>query len=166
MANIVKRENQGVARGAAGQRWDPFRAMDALLRWDPFREELSGFPGGDFAPRFELKETKDGYVVKADLPGVKEADVEVSLNGNLLSVKGQREEEHHEEGESYYTSERSYGSFARTFTLPDSVDSEHVDADLKDGVLTIRIPRRPEAQPKRIPIGAGGGGTGDGNAKA
>ena len=64
----------------------------------------------------------------------------MSLNGNLLSVKGQREEEHHEQGESYYTSERTYGSFARTFTLPDGLDSEQVDADLKDGVLTVRIP--------------------------
>ncbi len=155
MANIVKRENQGnqgLARGAAGQRWDPFRAMDALLRWDPFRDDLRDLAGGDFAPRFELKETKEGYVIKADLPGVKESDLELALNGNLLSIKGHREEEHHEEGESYYTTERSYGSFARTFTLPDSVDSEHVDADLKEGVLTVRVPKRPEAQPKRIPI--------------
>jgi HSP20 family protein len=168
MANIVKRENQGVARGAAGQRWDPFRAMDALLRWDPFDDGLRGFGRGDFMPRFELKETKEAYVVNADLPGVKEADLEVALNGNLLSVKGQREEEHHEEGESFYTSERSYGSFARTFTLPDSVDSEHVDANLKDGVLTVRVPKRPEAQPKRIPIGSRneGGNGNDGNAKA
>ena len=153
MANIVRRENQGVGHGAAGQRWDPFRVMDALLRWYLFRDDLSGLPGADFTPRFEVKETKEGYLVKADLPGVKEGDVEVSLNGNLLSVKGQREEEHHEQGESYYTSERTFGSFARTFTLPDSLDSEHVDAELKDGVLTVRVPRRPETQPKRIPIG-------------
>ena len=169
MANIAKRENQGMARGAAaGQRWDPFRAMDALLRWDPFGDELSGLPGRDFTPRFELKETKDGYVINADLPGVKEGDLEVALNGNSLTVKGQREEEHHEEGESFYTSERSYGSFARTFTLPDNVDAEHVEADLKDGVLTVRVPRRPEAQPKRIAVGGGnnGGSGNEGNAKA
>ena len=164
MANLVKRENREVARGGgAGYQWDPFRVMDALLRWDPFREEYANLASSavQFAPRFDVKETKDAYVLKADLPGVKEEEIDVSLNGNMLTISGKKEEEHKEEGEQYYAMERSYGAFSRSFTLPDGADGEHVTADLKNGVLTLQIPKRPEAQPKKITIGKGGesGGT-------
>jgi len=131
--------------------------MDALLRWDPFRGDWGGVGQNlEFVPRFDVKETQDAYVINADLPGVKDEALNVSLNGNLLTISGTREEEHREEGESYYAMERSHGSFARSFTMPDSVDGESVTADLKQGVLTVRIPKRPEAQPKRIAIGKGG----------
>jgi HSP20 family protein len=161
MANLVRRENREVSRGGAGggYRWDPFRVMDALLRWDSFRDDVGTLQpwAGEFTPRFDVKETSDAYVVKADLPGIKDEDVNVSLNGNMLSISGTREEEHKEEREQYYATERSYGAFARSFSLPDSVDGEHVSADLKDGVLTVHIPKRPDAQPKKITIGKGGG---------
>lgn len=159
MANLVKRDNsRDVARGSEGYRWDPFRAMDALLRWDPFGGDLGSLASvsGDFPVRFDVKETKDAYVLKADMPGVKEEDLDISLNGNLLSVHGNREAETKEEGEQYYALERSYGSFSRSFSLPDSVDGEHVTADLRNGVLTLHIPKRPEAQPKKIAIGKTG----------
>jgi HSP20 family protein len=159
MANLVRRENREVARGGEEHRWDPFRAMDALLRWDPFREEtapLGSWTGG-YTPRFDVKETKDAYVFKADLPGVKEEDVELSLSGNMLTISGKKEEEHKEESEQYYAMERTYGSFSRSFSLPDSVDSEHVTAELKGGVLAVNVPKRPEAQPKKIAIGKSGG---------
>jgi HSP20 family protein len=153
MANLITRENRDVARGAGSEhRLDPFRVMDALLRWDPFRGD-SGGGNVDFVPRFDVKETKDAYVIQADLPGVKDEALEVSLSGNLLTISGKREEEHREEGESYYAMERSYGNFVRGFTMPEGVDSESVSADLKQGVLTVRIPKKPEAQPKRISIG-------------
>lgn len=156
MANLVKRENRDVARtGGSEHRWDPFRVMDALLRWDPFRDEF-GAPAswsGGYIPRFDVKETKDAYVLKADLPGVKDEEVDVSLSSNMLTISGKKEEEHREEGEQYYAMERTYGSFSRSFSLPDSVDSEHVTAELKDGVLTVNVPKRPEAQPKKIQIG-------------
>lgn len=166
MANLVKRENREVARGGNAGQWDPFRVMDALLRWDPFREEYANLASSalQFTPRFDVKETKDAYVLKADLPGVKDDDVQVSLNGNMLSISGKKEEEHKEEGEQYYAMERSYGAFSRSFTLPDGADGEHVTADLKNGVLTLQIPKRPEAQPKKITIGKGGDG--GGTAKA
>jgi HSP20 family protein len=152
MANLIRRENRDVTRGTSPDyRLDPFRVLDALLRWDPFRDELT--QGGELTPRFDVKETKDAYVIKADLPGIKEGDLDVSLNGNMLTIRGKREEEHKEEGENYYAMERSYGSFTRSFTLPESVDSETVSADLKQGVLDVRIPKKPEAQPKRIAIG-------------
>jgi HSP20 family protein len=159
MANLVKRENRDVARnGGSEYRWDPFRTMQALLRWDPFREEfgpLASWTGG-YTPRFDVKETKDAYVMKADLPGVRDEEVDVSLSGNMLTISGKKEEEHKEEGEQYYAMERTYGSFSRSFSLPDSVDGEHVAAELKDGVLTVNVPKRPEAQPKKILIGKGG----------
>jgi HSP20 family protein len=158
MANLVRRDNNEVARSASSDyRLDPFRVMDALLRWDPFRGDWSGAPSGlEFTPRFDVKDTKDAYVIKADLPGVKEEDVEVSLNGSLLTISGKREEEHREEGDSYYAMERSSGSFARSFTMPQGIDGNDVSAELKNGVLSVRIPKKPEAQPKRIAIGKGG----------
>jgi HSP20 family protein len=158
MLNLIKRENRDVTRSATPEhRLDPFRMMDALLRWDPLRGEWGGFGQSvEFVPRFDVKETKDAYVISADLPGVKDEDLNVSLNGNLLTISGTREEEHQEAGESYYAMERSHGSFARSFTMPDGVDGDSVTADLKQGVLTLRIPKKPEAQPKRIAIGKGG----------
>ena len=157
MANLIKRENRDVTRSASPEhRLDPFRMMDALLRWDPFRGDWGGFSQTlDFVPRFDVKETKDAYVINADLPGVKDEELDVSLGGNLRPISGRREEEHREEGESYYAMERSQGGFARSFTMP-GVDAENVAADLKQGVLTLRIPKKPEAQPKRIAIGNGG----------
>jgi HSP20 family protein len=132
--------------------------MDALLRWDPFRGgEWGGVTSGtEFMPRFDVKETKDAYVIKADLPGVKDEELDVSLNGNQLTIGGKREEEHREEGDAYYAMERGHGSFARSFTMPDGIEGNGVTADLKHGVLTVRIPKKPEAQPKRIAIGKGG----------
>jgi len=166
MANLVRRENREPARQSSDYRFDPFRVMDALLRWDPFRDDGGGLTqGGDFTARFDVKETKDAYVIKADLPGVKEDDLEVSLNGSMLTIRGKREEERKQEGENYYAIERSSGSFTRSFTLPDTADSDNVAADLKDGVLEVRLPKKAEAQPKRISVGTGGQGGSEGKGK-
>jgi HSP20 family protein len=163
MNNLIRRENRDVARSTGQDRLDPFRVVDALLRWDPFRSDWSGLAQtSDFAPRFDVKETKDAYVIRADMPGVRDDEVEISLSGNLLTVTGKREDEHRAEGDQYYAVERGFGAFARTFSLPDSVDAEHVSAELKNGVLTLRVPKKPDAQPKRIEIGKGG--STDGNA--
>lgn len=158
MANLIKRENRDVTRSASPEhRLDPFRMMDALLRWDPFRGDWGGFDQRlDFMPRFDVKEAKDAYVIRADLPGVRDADLDISLSANLLTISGRREEEHREDGETYYAMERSYGNFARSFTMPDGVDAESVSAELKNGVLTVQVPKKPEAQPRRIRIGQGG----------
>jgi HSP20 family protein len=155
MANLIRRDHQGVARQQPQDyRWDPFRVMDAFLRWDPFRSEHALLPtGGEFSARFDVKEAKDAYVLRADLPGVKEDAVDVSLNGNLLTISGKRDEENREEGDQYFALERSHGSFTRSFALPDNVDSEGISADLKNGVLTVKIPKKPEAQPRKISVG-------------
>jgi HSP20 family protein len=128
--------------------------MRELMSWDPFREmapfALQQLPG--FAPSFEVKETKESYLFKADLPGVKESDLEITMTGNRLSVSGKREAEKQEQHEHYYAYERSYGSFNRSFTLPDGIDSSAIHADLKDGVLSLLVKKIPEAQPKKIAL--------------
>jgi HSP20 family protein len=104
-------------------------------------------------PRFDVKETGDAYLFTADLPGVKESDLDISLAGNILTVSGKREEEHRDEGEQYHATERSHGQFTRSFSLPDTADTGHVQASLKDGVLHLHVPKKPEVQPRKIPIG-------------
>ena len=137
--------------------WDPFHAMRSLLEWDPFREVSPAMMPNrlsEFDPAFELKEVPTGFALRADMPGVKEQDLEVNITGNRLSVKGKRESESKEEkeGGTFYVYERSYGSFSRTFTLPAEIDATKVRAELKDGVLMIDLPKRPEAQAQKIPI--------------
>jgi HSP20 family protein len=108
-----------------------------------------------FVPRFDVKESKSEYVLSADLPGVKPAAVEISLDGNQLKISGSREESHKAETDRTCLTERSYGSFSRLFTLPEGVDGGQVHATLRDGVLTVAVPKKPEAQPRTIPINAG-----------
>jgi HSP20 family protein len=154
MASLIRR-NQGQEFAPSVAVWDPFRVMRDVLRWDPFRDAAPVF-GGDspsFRPRFDVKETKEGYLFRADLPGVDEKNLDISLTGNLLTISGHREEEKRDESETYYASERTYGSFSRAFTLPEGTDGDHVSADLKNGVLVLTIPKKPEVQPKKINIG-------------
>ena len=134
------------------------RFFREMMRWDPLREmmpALFGSEGGMFAPAFEVVEDKDKYVFSADLPGVKDKDLDIKLTGNRLTIAGKRECEHEDKSETYYACERSYGSFTRSFTLPaESVDLDTVTADLKDGVLTIAIPKKATAQSKQIEVKA------------
>lgn len=142
----------GVAQAAA---WDPFRTMRDLMRWDPF-SAMAAFsaqqPLATFAPDFEVKETKESFVFTADMPGVAEKDLHVQLSENRLSVSGKRESEKTEQSETYYATERSYGSFSRSFVLPEGIDADKAHAQLKNGVLSIAIPKRPEAQPRKIAV--------------
>ena len=160
MATLIRR-NQNEVAPSSGSVWDPFRVMRDVLRWDPFRE-LEAAAAGDyglFAPSFDVKENKEGYVFRADLPGVKEDDLEIALTGNRLTISGKREQEKREQGETYYATERSYGSFSRAFTLPDGTDADNVKAELKNGVLQVTVPKKPEVQTKRITIGKDEGGS-------
>lgn len=145
MANLVRRSTEAPAF------WDPFRIMFELMG-DQARE--ARVPEATFHPTFEVFESKDAYVFKADLPGIKQEDLDISLTEKRLAISGKREAEERAAGDKYYAYERSYGAFTRTFTLPDGVDAEHVAADLKDGVLTLVVPKKPEVQPKRISIKA------------
>jgi HSP20 family protein len=128
--------------------------MRDLFRWDPFREmePLGGWSEQVFSPDVEFKETKEAYIFKADLPGVQEKDLEISVTGNRIQISGKREEEETREDDRYYAYERSYGSFTRSFTLPEGANAEDVTADLKDGVLIVRVAKRPEAHGRRIAV--------------
>jgi len=154
MANITVRENTGLAPSQRSE-WDPIRRLGDLLRWDPFREMSPFVQQGTaaiFAPAFEVMETKAAYVFKADLPGVKEDDIDITHVGNRLTIAGKREEEREEKADTYYAYERSYGNFTRSFTLPDGIDAEHIRAELKEGVLQLVVPKTPQAQPKKISL--------------
>lgn len=154
MANLIRREpEQAFTR-------DPFQWMRDMFRWDPFREMTpSSFfgPGWEptFAPAFEVKENGDSFQFKADLPGVKESELDIKLTGTRLSISGKRESEKQDKGDTFYTYERSFGSFSRTFSLPDGIDADHAVAELKDGVLTIAIPKKAGGGARTIAVKTG-----------
>jgi len=159
MSNIAIRQessNQPLPPSRYSSRdWDPFRAMRNLMRWEPFAElapSFSALENAAFSPDFEVKETKDAFLFRADVPGVKDADLDIKLTQNRLSVSGKRESEKTEKGDTFYATERSYGSFTRSFTLPDGVDADHIKAELKDGVLSLSLPKKPEVRPKKIDV--------------
>ncbi len=158
MANITVRKDNGGASPAPtgkGREYDPFRAMREMFRWDPFKEMSPLWPAespSEFSPAFEVKENADAYTFKADVPGVKESDIEVTVTGNRLTISGSRQEEKEEKSETYYSCERKYGAFSRSYTLPEGADVEHIYADLKSGVLTIGVPKLPQIQPKKIAV--------------
>src|SRR5690349_21425709 len=113
---------------------DPYSLARELLGWDFFS---SGRPGSAFAPTFEVKETTDSFVIKADVPGVEEKDLDIAVHNGVLSVSGHRQAEERKEGESYALYERQYGSFTRSFALPDMADGDRIDAKLVSGVLML-----------------------------
>jgi HSP20 family protein len=163
MANVIRRQ-EGEENGttSAAQRapsgWDPFRVMRELLGWDPFRVPAIGGWAGGFAPGFELTEKDDAYELRADLPGVREEDVDISLQGDRLTISGHREQGQTETRGQLRTSERSFGSFSRSFTLPAGADREQIDAEMENGVLYVTLAKRPELQAKRIAVSKRVGG--------
>ncbi|HET7754056.1 MAG TPA: Hsp20/alpha crystallin family protein [Anaeromyxobacteraceae bacterium] len=156
MANLIRRQSSGSMDPSRA--FDPFEVMRDLIGWDPFAELGTGRGVAGFVPSFDVKETKDAYVFTADLPGVRESDLELSLTGSRLTISGRREEEKKEEDDRWYAYERRYGSFSRAFTLPDGIDGDHVQADLKDGVLRVTVPKKPEMKPRKIELKQIGGG--------
>jgi HSP20 family protein len=128
---------------------DPYSLARELLNWDPF---FTARPASAFAPAFEVKETNDSFVLRADVPGVVEKDLDIAVHANVLTDSGSRQAEERKEGESYALYERQYGSFSRSFALPDMADGERIDASLVNGVLTLTIAKKAEAQPRKIAI--------------
>jgi HSP20 family protein len=124
--------------------------------FDPFGEMTPYASQQMWNPNFEVRETKDAFLFKADLPGIKQEDVDIELHGNRLAISGKRDSEHEDkDGDTVYAYERSFGSFYRAFTLPDNADTENVSCDLKEGVLTLAVPKKAGPQPKKIAIGKG-----------
>jgi HSP20 family protein len=134
--------------------FEPFRLMRDFMRWDPYRE--FAFPGeqaSTFLPSFDVKETTDAYQFTADMPGIRKEDLDIQLAGNRLTISGKRECGSTQEEGRVYAQERSFGTFTRSFTLPEEVESAKVAAELRDGVLHLMIPKSPEVRPRKISIG-------------
>lgn len=131
---------------------DPYALARSFFGFDPFMAFENRPAKANFTPTFEVKEYSDSYVLVADLPGVKEQDIEISLHNNVLTISGERRAEERKEGERYLVSERQYGQFARSFSLPDEADGEKVSANLSEGMLTVSIAKRAESQPRKISI--------------
>jgi HSP20 family protein len=119
-----------------------------MFNWDPFQPSRPSA----FAPAFEVKETTEAFVLKADLPGVDEKNLDIGIHNGVLTVSGARASEERKEGESFMLYERQYGSFSRSFSLPDMADGERIDASLTNGVLTLTIGKRAEAKPRKIAL--------------
>jgi HSP20 family protein len=146
---------------------DPFSSMRAEMDrvFDSFLGRgtsrfpmLAGFGGGDAVmPSIDVRESETALVVEAELPGLDEKDITVTLNDGVLTLKGEKKSERDEEKDNYHLTERSYGSFQRSFRVADTVDPDQVEAAFEKGVLKITLPKRPEAvkTEKRIPIGKG-----------
>jgi HSP20 family protein len=148
MANITRRDNTTTPRQYAR---DPYAIARDFLSWDPFSELAQ--PGvQSFAPRFEVKERPDAFVFTADLPGVKDADVDISLQNGVLTISGTRNSEEKVEGEATYVYERQYGAFSRSFALPEVADPDKVEARLADGVLVLKVGKKSEARPRKIEL--------------
>jgi HSP20 family protein len=148
MNPLVKRTNRWI---------DPFdlvtdlqddmaRLFSAPLR----REPKNGFV--DFFPNLEVKEDENQYILHLDVPGMERKDLDISVVGNTLTVKGERKTEEHKKEKGYFYSERQYGSFQRSVELPTEVESDKVAANYKDGVLELTLPKSEKAKPKQIKV--------------
>ena len=142
-------------------RWDPFRELeevsDRLNRM--FARPAAARTNGketmivaDWAPSVDISETDGEYQIKAEIPDVKKEDVKVTLEDGVLTIQGERKHEKEEKGKKFHRIERSYGSFVRTFSLPDVIDEEKVKAEFKDGVLNLHLPKSEKAKPKAIEV--------------
>ena len=142
-------------------RWDPIRELDSLQGdmnrlFDRFFEGRgSNGTSRRWIPAMDLVETDDSLVLRGDLPGMSEDDVDIEIKDNVLTVSGERKAENEEKGEGYHRVERAFGSFSRSLTLPQGVDAEKVEAKFENGVLEVRIPKPAAAKPTRVQIGKG-----------
>jgi HSP20 family protein len=149
--------------------------MTALMHWDPFREledmsdrlnRMFARPAirtngketmivADWTPTVDISETGGEYQINAEIPDVKKEDVKVTLEDGVLTIQGERKQQKEEKGKKYHRVERSYGSFVRSFSLPDVIDEEKIKAEFKDGVLNLHLPKSEKAKPKAIEVKVG-----------
>jgi HSP20 family protein len=139
--------------------WRPFRELERMRRemdriWDSFFERRPARveEAAEWFPTLDVSETKNDYVVKAELPGIDPKDIDISLTNDLLTIKGEKKQEKEEKEENYHVIERSYGSFTRSVRLPGQVQSDKINASFKNGVLRVTLPKTEEAKKKEIKI--------------
>jgi HSP20 family protein len=143
-------------------RWDPFKELDelenrlsTLFGRVPVRKEVGGEESlklVDWAPLVDITEDDKEYLIKAELPEVKKEEVKVDVENGVLSLRGERKLEKEEKGKKYHRVERAYGSFLRSFSLPDDADASKVNAEFKDGVLKVHLPKGEKAKPKTTEV--------------
>jgi len=144
--------------------------MNTIIRWDPIhnfsslQEQVNRLFEGTFpsrgdestlttgSPSVDVYETENDLVIKADLPGMNEKDLDVRVENNLLTIRGERKFEQEVKEENYLRVERAFGSFSRSFSLPDTVSTEAIKAEYKDGVLSLTLPKHAESKPKEVKI--------------
>lgn len=144
--------------------------MNSIIRWDPFRNIStlqdqvnrlfeSSFQGKAdnseltvWAPAVDIYETENELVLKADLPDINEKDLDVRVENNMLTIRGERKVEEKVKEDNYLRVERSYGSFSRSFSLPTTVNTEAIKAQYTNGVLTVELPKRAESKPKQVKV--------------
>jgi HSP20 family protein len=165
----VTKERTSSSGSGLGE-WRPFeslrqeveRLFDDFGRgfgWSPFRTPMSRMEplwgrelGLRDAPVVDVAEREKDYEITAELPGMEEKDIEVNLSDDVLTIKGEKKEEKEEKHKDYYLSERRYGSFQRSFRVPDGIDASKIEAQFKNGVLTVTLPKTPDAQKKQTKI--------------
>lgn len=139
-------------------RYEPWNALDQLRRemdqffHTPANMEDSSVVTSDWTPAVDVKETDTAFEIHADVPGVDPKNIEVHMENGLLTIKGERESSKTDETDDYKRIERSYGSFYRRFSLPDTADAEKINAKSKNGVLEITIPKHEKLQPRKISV--------------
>jgi HSP20 family protein len=144
-------------------RWEPLRELSSLQtemnRLFNTAFDSPGSNGGArrWVPAMDLVETADDFVLRADLPGMRQDDVKIEVEDNVLTVSGERAAEHEAREAGFHRLERAFGHFSRSLTLPKGVDHEAVTAAFTDGVLEVRIPKPAQSKPRRIEIAVGGG---------
>ena len=138
-------------------RWDPYREVQALQnRMNSLFRDMNGendpLAAASFVPAVDVYEDEKKVLLKLEVPGIDQKDLDVRVENHTLTVKGERKFENEEKEENFHRIERRYGSFFRAFTLPTTVDAENVKADYHNGVLKLELAKKPEAQPKQIKV--------------
>jgi HSP20 family protein len=140
-------------------RWEPARELQTMNRlFNTFFDSPSN--GGPalrrWIPAMDVTETDEQYVLRADLPGLSEDDVNVELDDNVLTISGERKSEHEQRSQGFYRVERASGSFSRSLTLPEGVDADSIEATFENGVLEVRVPKPEQPKPRKVQISVGG----------
>ena len=144
-------------------RWDPFRNFTAFQ--DQFNRVFESTLKANqdnstlttWAPAVDIYETENELVLKADLPDVEEKDIDVRVENNMLTIRGERKFEQNVKEDNYLRVERTYGTFSRSFSLPNTVNTEAIQATYKNGVLSVQLPKRAESKPKQVKVNVANG---------